>query len=192
MLKKIVIFSLISCSVSLAALDHQKLDKLMTHYIKNDDDQFKELLQEIVANSKTQAELYTDLQTLSAKFNDFNAFYTKKRDKRTARGRTTLTNSIFYSVAGLAALVGSYMYAAQQQEQTAQLVIGGAGVGVAAIFGLLARANLIGSVLDYNFFAKLVRKNNKFWSIVEKLKQETAMQMEVQIPIAEGVKLEID
>ena len=176
----------------LNALDHQKLDKLMTYYIKNDDDQFKELLDEIVAHSKNQAELYNDLQALSSKFNDFNGFYTKKRDKRLVRGRKSLTNTIFYSVAAALGLAAGGSYCLTEKDPTAQAICGGLSVALASVCAWFARANLTSSILEYNFFPKLLRKNKKFWSAVEKLKQATALQMEVQIPVAEGVKLEID
>jgi len=172
-------------------LDQQKADKLLSYYIKNDDDQFSELLHEVAASSKDQAELYNDLAALSAKFTDFGTFYTKKQEKRSMRGRKSLTNALFYTIAGALSVGLGGMHYVAEKDTTTQAISAGASAAITLLCAWFAHSNLTSSIIDYNFFAKLLRKNKKFLAIVEKLKQAASLQMEVQIPVAEGVRLAV-
>lgn len=179
-------------SVYSNAFDYQQCDKLMTHYIKNDADQFKQFLEEYAATVNNNAELYNKFQTLSIKFNELNDFYSKKRDKRAQRGKKNFVNALFYSVASILSLAGSGYFIATQTEEINKIVVGGIGITVATVFAWLANNHLTASIVEYNFFPKLLRKNNKFRAIVEKFKKATALQMEVQLPMVDGVKLEVE
>ena len=188
----LLLFLTILISTHITAFDQQQCDKLMTYYIKNDDDQFKEFLDECAASAKNNAELYNNLQSLNNKFNDFQDFYCKKRDKRAKRGRKNLVNAFFYSMATALSAIGSGYYIYGQNEEATKVIVGAVVASAAALFAWLGSSHLTSSILEYKFFPKLLRKNNKFRAIVEKLKKATAMQMEVHLPTVDGVKLEVN
>lgn len=195
MLKQLLLLSIISSSIisfQIHALDQQKLDKLMIYYIKNDDDQFKELLDDVVASSKNQTALYSDLVALHNKLNDLDTFYHKKQNKRLARARKSLTNAIFYSCIAVASVAVGGWYSFYEKDINIQMLTGGLAAGLATISAWFARSNLTNAIVDYNFFSKLLRKNSKFLSLLETLKQNTAMTMELQIPTAYDVTLSVE